>query len=126
MKNPFKRKKPAVEPEAVIEAVQTAVPEPEAIAEPEPAEPYDGFDEWFRTRTRGGIERRERNDIFEEYCVYGADESGALTCRRYHRYPEHERDFDLSYSRTLTFDELIRRLLSELDMGDIKLPAYHD
>ncbi|HBE15954.1 MAG TPA: hypothetical protein DCY72_06915 [Ruminococcaceae bacterium] len=88
--------------------------------------PVDPFVEWCRSQVRGGIERRERNDIFEAYNVYGVDEHNRLTCRRYHRYPEHERDFDLSYSRTLTFDELNRRLLSDLDKGDIKLPVYND
>ena len=130
MKNPFKRKKPAPIPEQAVEnmpAPEIEPPQPPVEPQkPEPEEPADGFDEWFRTPTRGGIERRERNDIFEAFNVYGVDEHDRLTCRRYHRYPEHERDFDLSYSRTLTFDELNRRLLSELDKGDIKLPAYHD
>lgn len=93
-------------------------------AEPEP--PDDGFTEWCRSQIRGGIERRERNDIFEAYNVFGCDADGNLICRRYHRYPEHDRDFGLSYSRTLTFDEFNRRLLSELDKGDLKLTEYHD
>ena len=124
MKNPFKRKKPAPVPEQAVEIISAPEIEPPQ-PQPEPEEPDDGFDEWFRTPTRGGIERRERNDIFEEYCIYGADQNGALTCRRFHRYPEHERDFDLSYSRALSFDEFNRRLLAELDKGDMPLADYH-
>lgn len=130
MKNPFKLFRSTSEkpkPEPIAEA-------PEELLTPEPTEPeppieqppVDPFVEWCRSQVRGGIERRERNDIFEAYNVYGVDEQNRLTCRRYHRYPEHERDFDLSYSRTLSFDELNRRLLSDLDKGDIKLPAYND
>ncbi len=129
MKFPFKRKKPSPEPEVIpaIHAPEPAPvePVPEKTVEPEPKEPGDGFDEWFRTPTRGGIERRERNDIFEEYRVYGADKDGRLTCRRWHRYPEHEREFDLSYSRALRFDEFNRRLLEELDKGDMKPGDYN-
>ena len=130
MKNPFKffrssSEEPKTEPiaDALEENVIPESTEPEQPVEQPPADP---FVEWCRSQVRGGIERRERNDIFEAYNVYGVDEHDRLTCRRYHRYPEHERDFDLSYSRTLTFDELNRRLLSELDKGDIKLSAYHD
>lgn len=128
MKHPFKffrsSEKPKHEP--ITEAPEEVSP---ATAKPEPPmaqPPVDPFIEWCRSQVRGGIERRERNDIFEAYNVYGVDEHKRLTCRRYHRYPEHERDFDLSYSRTLTFDELNRRLLSDLDKGDIKLPVYND
>ncbi len=128
MKHPFKffRSSEKPKPEPITEAPEEVSP---ATAEPEPPmeqPPVDPFVEWCRSQVRGGIERRERNDIFEAYNVYGVDEHNRLTCRRYHRYPEHERDFDLSYSRTLTFDELNRRLLSDLDKGDIKLPVYND
>ena len=133
MKNPFKKKK-AIPKIADIPAPSPS-PEPqpeEPIAEPVehsplPAakEPEDDFTEWCRSQVRGGIERRERNDIYEAYTVYGADGDGRFICRRYHRYPEHEKDYDLSYSRVLTFDELNRRLLAELDKGDVKLAAYH-
>ena len=125
----FKRKKKNPEPETPRESImQEPVPapaEPESPAPEIPQEkPDDGFVEWYRTPTRGGIERRERNDIFEEYSEYGVDKNGALTCRRWHRYPEHEREFDLSYSRALRFDEFNRRLLAELDRGGIKLGDY--
>lgn len=130
MKIPFKffrqsSEKSKIEPIAdpPEENVIPTLTEPEQPVEQPPVDP---FVEWCRSQVRGGIERRERNDIFEAYNVYGVDEHDRLTCRRYHRYPEHERDFDLSYSRTLTFDELNRRLLSELDKGDIKLRTYHD
>ena len=128
MKNPFKRKKLAPIPEQAIEATSAPVieaPKPQvAPQKSEPQKPDDGFLEWYRTPTRGGIERRERNDFFEEYNVYGTDREGALICRRYHRYPEHEREFDLSYSRALRFSEFNRRLLSELDRGGMKLGDY--
>lgn len=128
MKSPFKffRSSEKQNPELIAEAPEEVIPE---LTDPEPPieqEPVDPFVEWCRSQIRGGIERRERNDIFEAYNVYGVDEQNRLTCRRYHRYPEHERDFDLSYSRALTFDELNRRLLSDLDKGDIKLPVYND
>ena len=130
MKIPFKFFRSSSEktnPEPITETPgEKASPEP-AVCEPAVEQPpVDPFVEWCRSQVRGGIERRERNDIFEAYNVYGVDEHNRLTCRHYHRYPEHERDFDLSYSRTLTFDELNRRLLSDLDKGDIKLPVYHD
>lgn len=125
MKNPFKRKKPAPVPQQAAEAVAAPVIEQPKAQEKEPKKPDDGFVEWYRTPVRGGIERRERNDIYEEYRVYGTDKDGRLTCRRLHRYPEHERDFDLSYSRTLNFDEFNRRLLEELDKGDMKLSEYN-
>ena len=129
MKNPFKRKKPAPIPEQAVEIISAPVietPKPQvAPQKSEPQNPDDGFLEWYRTPTRGGIERRERNDFFEEYNVYGT-EKGALICRRYHRYPEHEREFDLSYSRALRFSEFNRRLLSELDRGGMKLGDYRD
>ena len=133
MKNPFKRLRSSRKNEEVPQQVppiasQEALPQP---TEPEPLPqeeqtPADDFTEWCRSQVHGGIERRERNDIFEEYSVYGTDGQGQLICRRYHRYPEHERDFDLSYSRNLSFDEFNRRLLSELDKGDVKLSEYND
>lgn len=146
MKNPFKlfrsspeKSDPAPVPEPPEEITTPIPPEPEpeppkeittpTPPEPEPEPPVeqpDPFTEWCRSQIRGGIERRERNDIFEAYNVYGVDEKNRLTCRHYHRYPEHERDFDLSYTRALTFDELNRRLLSDLDKGDVKLPDYND
>ena len=134
MKNPFRLFRSKSDHEAEQPQPEpTPVPEEpvEAPAEPEPSspddkEPEDDFVEWCRTQVRGGIERRERNDIFEAYSVFGTDGSGQLICRYYHRYPEHERDFDLSYSRALTFDEFNRRLLSELDRGDLKLSAYNE
>ncbi len=130
MKNPFKFFRSSSEkphPEPITEAPEEKVnPEPTVPDSPVEQPPVDPFVEWCRSQIRGGIERRERNDIFEAYNVYGVDEHDRLTCRRYHRYPEHERDFDLSYSRALTFDELNRRLLSDLDKGDIKLPVYND
>lgn len=131
MINPFKRflTKKEEKPEAPskeTESKETAAEEPveDEAAEPEPQEPADSFIEWSRTQVRGGIERRERNDIFEAYSVFGTD-GDKLICRYYHRYPEHEREFDLSYSRELTFDELNRRLLSELDKSDLKLSDYN-
>lgn len=86
--------------------------------------PEDAFTEWCRSQVRGGIERRERNDIYEAYTVYGVDESGQLACLCYHRYPEHERSFALSYRRTLSFDAFNQRLLGELDKGGIRLADY--
>lgn len=128
MKNPFKFFRSSAErPEPAPAPNPDPVEEPKPPEpEPEPVEQPDPFVEWCRSRIRGGIERRERNDIFEAYNVYGVDEQNRLTCRRYHRYPEHERDFDLSYERALTFDELNRRLLADLDKGDVKLPDYND
>ena len=129
MRNPFKRFKAqkGPEPEKVVEpAVEESIEETENVIAEEPVveEPKDSFIEWRRTQIRGGIERRERNDIFEAYSVFGTDESEKLICRYYHRYPEHEKDFDLSSTRVLTFDEFNRRLLSELDKGDMKLDDY--
>ena len=128
MKNPFKRFRSAKE-----NPIENQQPQPDITEENTPTEPEsepekapeDPFVEWRRSQVRGGIERRERNDIFEAYNVYGTDEKNQLICRHYHRYPEHERDFDLSYERVLSFDELNRRLLAELDKGDIKLDAYN-
>ena len=132
MKNPFKffrssAEQPDPSPDPTTEiAEEPAIPAPPDPDPEPPVEQPDPFTEWCRSQIRGGIERRERNDIFEVYNVYGVDEDNRLTCRHYHRYPEHERDFDLSYTRVLTFDELNRRLLSDLDKGDIQLPAYND
>lgn len=128
MKNPFKRHKKSADP-IPEEPVAIPAPEEEPVPQPEPdppAEIDDGFTEWCRSQIRGGIERRERNDIFEAYSVYGADAAGNLTCRYYHRYPEHERDFDLSYTRALSFEQFNRRLLGELDKCDLKLADYAD
>lgn len=133
MINPFKRlrssqKKEEIPPrEPQTEQVETVpeLSEPES-PEPEAKAPADDFIEWRRSQIHGGIERRERNDIYEAYNVYGTNGQGQLICRRYHRYPEHERDFDLSYSRNLRFDEFNRRLLSELDKGDLKLVDYNE
>ena len=120
MKNPFKFFRPSSEKpktEPIADAPEeTVIPTPTEPEQPVKQPPADPFVEWCRSQVRGGIERRERNDIFEAYNVYGVDEHDRLTFRRYHRYPEHERDFDLSYSRTLTFEELNRRLLSELKL----------
>lgn len=128
MKHPFKffRSSEKPKPEPIPKEPEEVIPEPAKPDLPIEQAPVDPFVEWCRSQVRGGIERRERNDIFEAYNVYGVDEHNCLICRRYHRYPEHEREFDLSYSRTLTFDELNRRLLSDLDKGDIKLPVYND
>ena len=123
----FKRNSPEL-PEKEIapkEAPEPIAEEPVDYTPTAPEPPEDNFTEWCRSQIRGGIERRERNDIFEEYNVFGSDPDGNLICRRYHRYPEHDRDFGLSYSRTLTFDEFNRRLLSELDKGDLKFDEYH-
>lgn len=112
--------------ESTIKEVEPVEAEPiEAVQSVPEEQPDDSFVEWFRTPTRGGIERRERNDIYEEFRVYGADKDGALTCRRFHRYPEHEREFGLSYSRSLRFEEFNRRLLEELDKGDMKPGDYN-
>lgn len=126
MKNPFKRFKnqqpiPEPIPEIVAQKPAQEIPAPTEQVDERP----DDFREWCRTDIHGGIERRERNDFFEEYSVYGADDSGQPICRYYHRYPEHEKEFDLTYSRALTFDELNRRLLSDLDKGYIKLDGYN-
>ena len=128
MKNPFKRLRSE---KASVQAPQDA-PERPAQEEQKPigdnldsTPPLtDSFTEWCRTRTRGGVERRERTDIFEAYSVFGVEE-GRLTCRYYHRYPEHERSFRLSYSRALGFDDFNRRLLTELDKGGVILSEYH-
>ena len=129
MKNPFKRKKSdRNEQKYIIETnTEITVPEETGIAkeqEKHPEQP-EKFIEWGRSNLRGGIERRERNDIFEAYNVYGTDGEGHLVCRRYHRYPEHERNFGLSYSRALSFDEFNRRLLGELDRCDMSLGDYN-
>lgn len=108
----------ALNEEADTQAPEAIVPDPEEEA------PHDSFIEWSRTQIRGGIERRERNDIFEAYSVFGTDEEKNLVYRRYHRYPEHEKDFSLSMSRQLSFDEFNRRLLSELDRNDLNLSDY--
>ena len=133
MKNPFKlfrssAKKEEAPQQGSPTEIEVPVPqqeEPEAQP-PEEKAPADDFVEWCRSQVHGGIERRERNDIFEEYTVYGATGEDRLLCRRWHRYPEHERDFDLAYSRDLSFDEFNRRLLSELDKGDLKLSVYNE
>lgn len=134
MKNPFRffrsngkqntpqpaPEEPAAAPSPIEEPVEEQTPAPPKD------EPKDDFIEWLRSRTRGGIERRERNDIYEAYTVYGIDGEGQLTARLYHRYPEHEREFGLSYSRTLSFEEFNTRLLSELDKGGLTLAEYND
>ena len=132
----FRNDKTTPEPQPVPaqteENIDTAAKAPDQD-EPEEAAPSpaadkaadDGFVEWRRSRPRGGIERRERNDIYEAYNVYGADSEGRLTVRCYHRYPEHERDFGLSYSRALSFEEFNRRLLGELDSDGLKLSDYY-
>lgn len=136
MKNPFKRKKAAKPADEQTAAVFELIQEKQGSQEPSSPEddhtsaedekvPDDSFTEWGRSQVRGGIERRERNDIYEAYTVYGAGADGQLCCRRYHRYPEHDRDFGVSYSRILTFDEFNRRLLAELDRGDMRLNAYN-
>ena len=135
MKNPFRffhaaaKDEPTPKPDQAADQKEQPAPE-EPVTEAVPNEPVieeaqDSFIEWCRTQVRGEIERRERNDIYEAYSVFGTD-NGQLICRFYHRYPEHERDFDLSYSRQLSFDEFNRRLLSELDKGDLKLSAYNE
>ncbi len=129
MKNPFRffrssAEKPAPQPSPAPAAVPEA-PAPQPTAPTEEPAPADPFIEWCRTRVQGGIERRERNDIYEAYSVYGTDDKAQLICRYFHRYPEHERDFDLSYSRALTFSEFNKRLLSELDKGSLTLLEYH-
>lgn len=130
MKNPFhlfRSKAPKNEPAPLPEPEETAAPGEEAIPEEAvPEEPADSFVEWCRSLTQGGIEPHGRNDIYEAYSVYGTDGEGNLICRYYHHYPEHEKDFDLSYSRSLTFDEFNKRLLCELDKGDVKLDAYNE
>lgn len=136
MKNPFKRKKkndveicaaplpsPAPPVEELTEETVADASEPATVKEEKT--PDDGFIEWRRSRVHGGVERRERNDIYEAYNIYGADAEGRLTVRCYHRYPEHERDFGLSVSRTLSFGDFNRRLLSELDQGGLTLADYH-
>lgn len=133
MKNPFKRFRQK-DPEQEItneQAMQDSAPEiieeNTATVPPAPKEiPPDDFTEWRRTQIHGGIERRERNDIFEGYSIFGTNSKGELICRYFHRYPEHERDFELSYERRLSFEEFNRRLLGELDKSDLKLPDYND
>ena len=89
MKNPFKFFRSSSEKSKTEPIADT--PEENAIPTPtEPEQPVeqptaDPFVEWCRSQVRGGIERRERNDIFEAYNVYGVDEHDHLTCRRYHR-----------------------------------------
>ena len=146
MRNPFKKAKKRAEPPSasapVTEIEAPAEEEPSAASPipeelpatekaPVPCAPEpdssadDGFTEWARSATRGGIERRERSDIYEMYSIYGADAAGQLCCRLYHRYPEHERSFNLSSSRALSFGDFNRRLLAELDQGGLKLDDYH-
>ena len=130
MKNPFRffrsdKKSPEKPMPAVPEVPAEEEPATTSVSLPEPSEPDDGFVEWLRTRQHGGIERRERNDIFEAYTVYGVDQNGSLTCRLFHRYPEHEKEFGMSYSRALGFDDFNKRLLSELDRGYIDLCGYN-
>ncbi|WP_407383864.1 hypothetical protein [Ruminococcus sp.] len=138
MKNPFKRfrsKAKKTEPLPQAEAIEASAPEEAAKEEQSPGEPVareavpkapaDDFTEWCRSLVQGGIVPNGRNDIFEAYSVFGANSEGRLICRYYHHYPEYEKDFGLSYSRALTFDEFNKRLLAELDKGDIKLNAYH-
>ena len=127
MKNPFGffKNKKSNAPPAAEEAKEPEIIEEAEVPPVENTEPEDDFVEWARSQTHGGIERRERNDIYEAYNIYGTDSKGTLICRCYHRYPEHEKDFDLSYSRNLSFDEFNRRLLSELDRGDMKLALYN-
>lgn len=134
MKNPFKFFRSSAEKHTPVpddsqarsEQPQAAAPQPDEVqpTAPEPPEETDPFVEWRRTRTQGGIERRERNDIFEAYSVFGTD-GERLICRYYHRYPEHEKDFDLSYERALSFTDFNKRLLSELDKGSLSLTDYH-
>ena len=132
MKNPFKRSKRGIDSAPLPSAVQMPAESDPPVDEPsdEPSHapakgaPDDGFTEWCRSQVRGGIERRERNDIYEGYNVYGMDAEGRLVCRRWHRYPEHERDFALTYSRELSFGDFNRRLLSELDKGDLSTEDY--
>ena len=134
MKNPFRKNKtakniPAPEPVRDMpvedaEPAQNILPPVEEAPATSDEAHDDGFTEWRRSRTRGGVERRERNDFFEAYSVYGADKDGKLICRYYHRYPEHERDFGLTYDRTLSLEDFNRRLLAELDKGDIDLDDY--
>ena len=139
MKNPFRRKKPSAaapitgqapaelnigDPAPVAEEAVTVTAE--TVPEDSPVTaPDDGFDEWCRSQVRGGVERRERNDIYEAYTVYGADAEGRLVCRYYHRYPEHEKAYGLSYERVLSFGDFNRRLLAELDRGDMRLGDYN-
>lgn len=131
MKYPFfKRKKniEAIIEESEAEHIVPEEPKTVDILSPEESisEVSDSFIEWFRTPTRGGIERRERNDIFECYGVYGCDTDGRLIYRYYHRYPEHERDFSLSYNRQLDFKSFNNRMLTELDSDSIKLSDYYE
>lgn len=135
MKNPFRKRKaetaapiPSEPVSPADAAAKVQIPDP-VITDPSPVakadQPADSFTEWCRSQVRGGIERRDRNDIYEAYNVYGADGDQPV-CRRWHRYPEHEREFSLSYSRNLSFNDFNRRLLEELDRGDLRLDTYHD
>ena len=112
----------SIEPSVSNTAAQPAPPQPDAEKR---SQKDDSFILWCRTNTRGGIERIERNNIYEAYGEYGADTDGRLIYRYYHRYPEHERGYDLSDERVLSFDAFNTRLLSELDRGDIRLGDYH-
>ena len=133
MKNPFSflrrsQEKPEInntiidkpEPEKQDEKPEESAQKPGNA----PEKPKDGFVEWGRSRIRGGIEKRGRNIFFEQYSVYGLDGQEQLSCRLYHRYPEDERDFGLSYTRALSFGEFNSRLLYELDRGDMSLCDY--
>lgn len=128
MINPFKRfrsKSPKNEAMPQPEPEEVIVPEEPLPEEPVEEKPADSFVEWCRSMVQGGIVPNGRNDIFEAYSVFGTD-GGRLICRYYHYYPEHEKDFGLSYSRELTFEEFNKRLLSELNKGDVKLDAYNE
>lgn len=130
MINPFRKKKkpaeiPAEPPQRSPKAEETAAQAPAApIPDEAQKDADDSFTAWLQSKVHGGIERRERNDIYEAYSVYGADADGRLCCRYYHRYPEHERAFGLSYTRTLSLVDFNRRLLAELDQGGITLGDY--
>ena len=129
MKNLFKRKKPDRNKQKnkieMNRNEEIAVEKGDIISgRQKRTEEIDSFVEWGRSNLRGGIERRERNDIYEAYNVYGTDGEGRLICRRYHRYPEHEREFGVSYSRELRFEEFNSRLLGELDRCDMSLGDY--
>ncbi|MBQ6153667.1 MAG: hypothetical protein IJJ15_07970 [Ruminococcus sp.] len=134
MKNPFAKWKKSKDntQDQISEIPQESIPDvssdgqtaKETNPDDKETKPQDSFVEWCRTQVRGGIERRERNDIFEAYSVFGTDEDHHLVYRYYHRYPEYEKEFSLSFSRNLTFEEFNRRLLSELDRNDLKLNDY--
>lgn len=112
----------AAEPTAQDSAHASGAPEASSAE----ASEEDGFCEWLRTATRGGIEPNGRNDIYEAYSVYGVVDDGRIVRRYYHRYPEYDRGFDLSGEHSLTFDQLNRELLEELDRGGITLERYCD